>query len=198
MVGMRISGNMDREYRYGSLRILLNGILSKHDLYHPVHLSPSSSSDDDTAVLSGIGRSRYGENEFQYYYAGDVAIVPVRSMNVAVVTLKEGRFRLEWDYAASPCIPAGESSVEGQARTPVASGTEFFSVVGDGTGVDFDIPVNAECPSFGDSWSFQRKEDCPAVKTKGEKAASGGPCKARLTSREQVKCIWEYVSGGGE
>lgn len=70
-----------------------------------------------------------------------------------------------------------------------------FSIVGDGSGVDFDIPVNSECPGFGDSWGLETKTDCPAVKTKSENAV-GDPCKARLTSSEQVKCIWEYVSRG--
>lgn len=86
----------------------------------------------------------------------------------------------------------------GQTRTPVASGRGVFEVVGGGEGVDFEIAVGRECHGFGDSWSVRRKGDCPAVKSKGEKTASGEPCKARLTEREQVRCVWEFVSGGGD
>ena len=86
----------------------------------------------------------------------------------------------------------------GQTRTPVASGRGVFEVVGGGEGVDFEIAVGGECHGFGDSWSVRRKGDCPAVKSKGEKTASGEPCKARLTEREQVRCVWEFVSGGGD
>ncbi|KFY88015.1 hypothetical protein V498_06935 [Pseudogymnoascus sp. VKM F-4517 (FW-2822)] len=148
----------------------------------------------DSIPLRGLAHSRFEDNEFQYYF-NDVAVVPMSYGTV--VSLRKGGFRLEWDYAATPCIPEGESSIYGQTRTPIASGTEFFSVVEDGSGLDFDIPIGEgrECPSFGDAWSLEDKEDCPAVETGSEKA-KGEPCGARLTSQDQVDCIWEYLSLG--
>lgn len=50
-----------------------------------------------------------------------MAIVPVRSTNFVFVLLRDGRFRLELDYATSPCTPEGGRSVEGQKRAPIAS-----------------------------------------------------------------------------
>ncbi|OBT75719.1 hypothetical protein VF21_05939 [Pseudogymnoascus sp. 05NY08] len=131
------------------------------------------------------------------YYFGDVGIVPMR--NKVLVRFTKGEFRLEWDYATTPCIPEGKNAVW-QTRTPVASGTSYFSIVEDGSGVDFDLPVAGEgddaCPAFGDSWGVEKKKGCPAAGKAGSAKAGGEPCKARLTERGQVDCIWDFLSTG--
>jgi hypothetical protein len=138
--------------------------------------------------LRGLAKS--DEFDFQYY-SNNVAVVPMIYDNA--ISLHKGTFRLEWDYATTPCIPEGKTAIS-QTRTPIASGTSYFSVVTDGSGLDFDIPID-KCPSFGDSWGVKSDEGCPAANTESDKP---DPCAARLTSRDQVTCIWDYFTGKNE
>lgn len=149
----------------------------------------STRSSSNTPATGRITRSQFEDNEFQYYF-NNVAVVPV--MNKYAVSFRKGNFRLEWDYATTPCIPEGETAVSSQTRTPIASGTSYFSVVEDGSGLDFNIPID-DCPSFGDAWSVESDDDCPAENTKSDNAHRD-PCAARLTSPDQVACIWEYLT----
>ncbi|KAL2830842.1 hypothetical protein BDW59DRAFT_158281 [Aspergillus cavernicola] len=149
----------------------------------------ATSSPSDSPSISGRSRSKFGENEFLYLF-NDVAIVPMVGQNVVVILLNPGEFRLEWDYATTPCIPEGESSVY-QTRTPIASGTHYFSIVDDGSGLDYDIPLD-DCPIYGDSWAVESEEGCPISNDENDR--EGNPCAAKLETQEQVTCIWEYLT----
>ncbi|KFY14473.1 hypothetical protein V492_02601 [Pseudogymnoascus sp. VKM F-4246] len=153
----------------------------------------ATDSADAIPVIRGTAKSQLDENEFQYYVA-DVAIAPM-PIEGALISLKNGAFRLEWDYATTPCIPEGKTSIY-QQRTPFASGVSYFSIV-EKEGLDFDeIPVGGACPSFGASWELETKKSCPGDKKAVGSGGKGDPCKARLTSQKQVDCIWEFVSKG--
>ncbi|KAL2816471.1 hypothetical protein BJX63DRAFT_137009 [Aspergillus granulosus] len=135
-------------------------------------------------------KSDLTENEFQYHADG-IAIVPMEEMYVR--SLHAGAWRVEWDYAATPCIPEGESSIY-TTRTPIASGVHWFTLVDDGSGEDFGIELD-ECPEYGDSWTLQDRDDCPSADTELE-PNDRDPCSSRLTSEDQVQCIWDYIRTG--
>ncbi|KAL3486024.1 hypothetical protein BJX62DRAFT_242354 [Aspergillus germanicus] len=129
-------------------------------------------------------------NTFQYHADG-VAIVPLQ--DPIRMEARTGSYRVEWDYATTPCIPEGESSVY-KPRTPIASGAHWFELVEDGSGEDFGIDVE-ECPEYGSSWTLDDSADCPAEGTEVA-AADRDPCASRLQSEEQVQCIWDYITTG--
>ncbi|KAL2785517.1 hypothetical protein BJX66DRAFT_59088 [Aspergillus keveii] len=137
-----------------------------------------------------VAASDLTTNTFQYHADG-VAIVPLQ--DPIRTEARAGSYRVEWDYATTPCIPEGESSVY-TTRTPIASGTHWFELVEDGSGEDFGIDVE-ECPGYGSSWTLEDREDCPA---EGTEVAAGDrdPCASRLQSEEQVQCIWDYIMTG--
>lgn len=140
------------------------------------------------SAISGLLRSGEEDNKFRYYF-DDVAVVPLPYGFYD--RLGEGTYRLEWDYATTPCIREDRNS-SWTYRSPIASGTSYFSIVDDDSGLDFDIPID-ECPSSRDVWSIERKDGCAKENSKGVNT-DGDPCAARLKSKDQVACIWEFMS----
>ncbi|KAJ0417287.1 hypothetical protein BJY00DRAFT_289951 [Aspergillus carlsbadensis] len=138
-----------------------------------------------------VAESDLTTNTFQYHADG-VAIVPLQDR--IRTELGAGSYRVEWDYATTPCIPEGESSVYSATRKPIASGAHWFELVDDGSGSEFGIDVD-ECPGYGSSWTLEDRADCPV---EGTEVAAGDrdPCASRLESEEQVNCIWNYIRTG--
>ncbi|KAL4806076.1 hypothetical protein BDV18DRAFT_122031 [Aspergillus unguis] len=109
--------------------------------------------------------------------------------------MKPGPYRLEWDYRTTPCTRDRPNTITYNILTTVASGSQYFSVVEDGSGLDFDIPRD-DCPLVGDIWTVKESTStyCPFL---GKNSTSDGePCDATLQSEEQVKCIKEYLFEG--
>ncbi|KAL4781112.1 hypothetical protein BJX76DRAFT_24534 [Aspergillus varians] len=131
-------------------------------------------------------------NDFQWYF-DDVAVVPMLGYNFT--KLKPGPYRLEWEYYTTPCTKQPPNTIVYNIRRVIASGTHFFSVVDDRSGLDFDIPLD-ECPLFGDLWSVQKSTStyCPFLRD--SKSGENDPCEAKLKSKGQVECIRDYLFGG--
>ncbi|KAL4971237.1 hypothetical protein BDW66DRAFT_146471 [Aspergillus desertorum] len=148
---------------------------------------------DDLDSVSGYGS--YSEpllNKFQWYY-DDVAVVPMLGYNFT--RLDPGPYMLEWEYYTTPCTHEPPNTIVYNIREVVASGSQMFSVVDDGSGLDFDIPTD-ECPLFGAIWSVYQSTSnyCPFLRD-GE-TPEGDPCPATLQSRAQVECIRQYLFEG--
>ncbi|KAL2859511.1 hypothetical protein BJX68DRAFT_261941 [Aspergillus pseudodeflectus] len=141
----------------------------------------------------GLAESDLTTNTFQYHADG-VAIVPLQ--DPIRTEARAGSYRVEWDYATTPCIPEGESSVYSSTRQPIASGAHWFELMDDGSGEEFGIDVE-ECPGYGSSWTLGDSTDCPA---EGTEVVAGDrdreACASRLQSEEQVQCIWDYLRTG--
>lgn len=142
---------------------------------------------------SGYGSySNIGNNDFQWYF-DDVAVVPMLGYNFT--TMKPGPYRLEWEYYTTPCTNRPPNTIVYNIRQVIASGVQFFSVVEDGSGLDFEIPVD-ECPAFGDLWAVKEStySYCPFLRDSDD--GDKDPCKAKLQNREQVDCIRDYLFEG--
>ncbi|KAL2864828.1 uncharacterized protein BJX67DRAFT_200131 [Aspergillus lucknowensis] len=147
----------------------------------------------ETDYESGYGSySSLLSNNFQWYF-DDVAVVPMLGYNFT--TMDPGNYRLEWEYITTPCTREPPNTIVYNIRETVASGTLHFSVVNDGTGLEFDIPID-ECPHFGDIWSVRDATYtyCPFLGS--SEGVESEPCAARLESREQVECIRQYLFEG--
>ncbi|KAL4897283.1 hypothetical protein BDV59DRAFT_170248 [Aspergillus ambiguus] len=152
--------------------------------------SPGASEYDQ---MNGYGSfSDLGINKFQYYF-DDVAVVPMLGYNFT--RMEAGPYRLEWEYVVSPCTHEPPNTIVYNINQVVASGMHYFSVVEDGSGLDFDIPTN-ECPLYGDTWSVKDATYtyCPFLgdDTDVEKK----PCDAKLQNSDQVECIKEFLFEG--
>lgn len=138
------------------------------------------------------GHSAFGLNDFQWVF-DDVAVVPMLGYNFT--TMKPGLYRLEWEYYATPCTRRPPNTIVYNIREVIASGVQFFSVVEDGSGLDFDIPVD-ECPAFGDLWAVKEStySYCPFLRDSDD--GDKDPCKAKLQNKKQVECITDYLFEG--
>jgi hypothetical protein len=131
------------------------------------------------------------ENDFRYYFNGDVAVVPTKSRLPFASLPPSGTFRLDWEYTVDPCFPEGESVV--RAPMPqVARGSHYFSLTADrGSGAPFDIPL-AECPIYGDMWTkHARGSRCPLT-VDSDDEGDRDPCRARLENAKQMDCLRDY------
>ncbi|KAL4865771.1 hypothetical protein BDV12DRAFT_145823 [Aspergillus spectabilis] len=148
---------------------------------------------DEYDYFSGYG-SYSGPliNTFQWYF-DDVAIVPLQGYNFT--RLKAGPYRLEWEYLTTPCTNEPPNTIVYNIREVVASGSQTFSIVDDGSGLDFDIPTDA-CPLYGGLWSVYESTStyCPFLRDNEDDERD--PCKAQLESQQQVECIREYLFEG--
>ncbi|KAL2826421.1 hypothetical protein BDW59DRAFT_145159 [Aspergillus cavernicola] len=138
------------------------------------------------------GRGHRLGNRFQYHF-DDVAVVPMKGYNFT--RMDPGQYRLEWEYEVSTCSERPPNTIVYGPSQVVASGSLHFSVVDDGSGLDFDIPLD-ECPVFGDTWAVRDAmySGCPFLGSSED--VERDPCEARLESREQVQCIREFLFEG--
>ncbi len=140
-----------------------------------------------TASTSRVLPTR--SNDFRYYYNDNIAIVPTYPERSFASLLRPGMYRLEWSYMVGPCIPEGSSGVRGP-RVPVANGVHYYSLIDDGSGREFDIPLG-DCPIYGDIWIRPTSGmGCPW--TTSSDNAERNPCKALLQNQRQVDCIRDY------
>ncbi|KAL4876443.1 hypothetical protein BJY04DRAFT_231623 [Aspergillus karnatakaensis] len=136
--------------------------------------------------------SALGINTFQWYF-DDVAIVPLQGYNFT--RLEPGPYRLEWEYLTSPCTHQPPNTIVYNIRRVVASGNQTFNIVNDGSGLDFDIPID-ECPLYGAVWSTYESTGnyCPFRRENED--FERDPCDAQLENRQQVECIRQYLFEG--
>ncbi|KAL4930768.1 uncharacterized protein BDV17DRAFT_289609 [Aspergillus undulatus] len=145
-----------------------------------------SHSSRNSTTTSVIPRRNY----FPFHFEA-AAIVPMPSGYAR--GLRPGEYRLEWEHATSPCISRGETGAYDATRTPVASGTHYFLIVDDDSGLDYEIPLD-ECPIYGDAWVAAHSRDCPPAEiNNSDNVVERDPCAARLKSQGQAACIWGYV-----
>ncbi|KAL5333710.1 hypothetical protein BJX70DRAFT_380231 [Aspergillus crustosus] len=131
-------------------------------------------------------------NDFQWHFDG-VAIVPLLGYNFT--RLREGMYRLEWEYLSTTCEYEDSDTIVYNIREVLASGEQRFRVVEDGSGLDFDIPLD-ECPLYGGLWSVEKSTSnyCPFLHNNGDYEEDS--CRAQLKSQQQVECIREYLFEG--
>lgn len=147
----------------------------------------------DADYISGYGSdSIFSLNDFQWYF-DDVAVVPMLGYNFT--TMKAGSYRLEWEYSTTPCTTRPPNTIVYNILEVIASGVQFFSVVEDGSGLDFEIPVD-ECPAFSGSWAVRESTSlyCPFLGDSDD--GDRDPCKAKLQNEKQVECIRDYLFEG--
>ncbi|KAL4876031.1 hypothetical protein BJY04DRAFT_223516 [Aspergillus karnatakaensis] len=145
--------------------------------------NPSASAISDYNPITG------SDNEFRYYFGDNVAVIPVPTDFLTL--LDPGEWRLDWVYKASPCAGYGLRPGSNLKYT-VAEGSVWFSI-SEESAREFEVLID-ECPGYGDSFTVESENHCPANATRSE--VESDPCKARLESQEQVDCIWEFVSRG--
>ncbi|KAL4754066.1 hypothetical protein BDW72DRAFT_158061 [Aspergillus terricola var. indicus] len=132
-------------------------------------------------------------NDFRYL-ADDILVIPGRIYRENNYYIRPGIYRVTWRYLTSTCSETESTTwIDGSTIIARANSSFIFTVVADGSGLDFEIPSD-ECPLYSGQWTAGSgtSTDCPDPDSK--KYEDPDPCEARL-SQEQISCLKDWFDG---
>ncbi|RDW86377.1 uncharacterized protein DSM5745_03019 [Aspergillus mulundensis] len=132
-------------------------------------------------------------NDFRYQ-TDDILIVPGKIYSENNYYIRPGTYSVSWRYYTSTCTKTnGTTYINDQTMAAHANSTVIFTVVADGSGLDFEIPAD-ECPVYSGQWTAESgtSSDCPVRDL--EVLEPSDPCKAQL-SKKQLSCLQNWFAG---
>ncbi|KAI9375536.1 hypothetical protein BJX61DRAFT_531497 [Aspergillus egyptiacus] len=156
--------------------------------------------DEDEQFLSTytgptISNSIY-RSDFRYTHEGSViAAGQLYSQNG--YSLRPGTYFVQWTYDTATCSVSDDTItfiIDLSGAYITSGGNVVFTVVSDGSGLDFEIPVD-ECPLYSGHWSADDGTDsCPDP---SDFDVEPDPCKVQL-GQEQIDCLQDWYRGNNE
>lgn len=130
-------------------------------------------------------------NEFRYI-ADDSFLAPGKLYTENNYYLRPGTYLVDWEYRTSTCS-GGKSKtyIDGNSVVARSNSTVIFTAVGDGSGLDFEIPSDV-CPLYTGQWTAQESGasiDCP--RRDPSSYIDPDPCTAQISS-EQIHCLQDW------
>ncbi|KAL4820854.1 hypothetical protein BDW67DRAFT_73225 [Aspergillus spinulosporus] len=132
-------------------------------------------------------------NDFRYL-ADDILIVPGRILQENNYYIRPGIYRVAWRYLTSTCLESESITwIDGSTMIARANSSVVFTVVADGSGLDFEIPSDT-CPLYSGQWTAGSgtPADCPDPDS--SKYEDPDLCEAQL-SQEQISCLKDWFGG---
>ncbi|KAL4906078.1 hypothetical protein BDW74DRAFT_177107 [Aspergillus multicolor] len=132
-------------------------------------------------------------NDFRYRTDHSL-IIPGKIYNENNYYIRPGTYSLSWRYYTSTCTKSDDTTyINDQTMVAHANSTVVFTVVDDGSGLDFEISAD-DCPLYSGHWTAGSgtSTDCPDLESEAHEPLD--PCKARL-SQEQVSCLQDWFAG---
>ncbi|KAL2852067.1 hypothetical protein BJY01DRAFT_260143 [Aspergillus pseudoustus] len=138
-------------------------------------------------------------NDFRYI-GDDAMLLAGRVYHENGYYLRPGTYAVYWTYDTAICYGSGRTTyIDGGytvATASLASERLIFTVVADGSGLGFEIPVG-ECPAYAGQWTAKSgtATDCP--NNAANSTAEPDPCAAQI-SQDQISCLQDWFGGSNE